>query len=177
MSSARDIRVPLNFDSIVSRTELLHGITQLTLSNGNVITVPTKVASRLPLGSSGKSSNPLNTVYGSCGYAYIYIEPDSNNSGVYGWAGWNVYSSVIGQAFCYEWGVDVENTTYILSTQFEWDSSISENNWNTGFYAIYGLGDYTAVATQAFGQSGYVFGTQGICSSAGPLVRSYTVVS
>ena len=84
---------------------------------------------------------------------------------------------MIGQTFCYQWGVDVENTTYILSTQFEWDSSISENNWNTGFYAIYGLGDYTAVATQAFGQSGYVFGTQGICSSAGPLVRSYTVVS
>ncbi len=73
-----------------------------------------------------------------------------------------MYSSVIGQAFCYEWGVDVENTTYILSTQFEWDSSISENNWNTGFYAIYGLGDYTAVATQAFGQSGYVFDAQGI---------------
>ena len=90
--------------------------------------------------------------------------------------GWDVYSSVMGRAFYYEQGADDKNTSYICSTQFECANPIYENNWITGFYAIYGFGDYTATATQAYGRSGYVFGTESICSSAGPLTRPYTVV-
>ncbi|WP_201732619.1 hypothetical protein [Acidithrix sp. C25] len=175
-AKAVEVRVPLRSIPVVSRVDFASGLSRLVLADGTSLTVPSSMASRLPVVNRNSGVSPLNTVYGNCGYSYIYIEKDSNNSGVYGWTGWNVNASVNGQSYYYGWGAEVVNTTYGRPILFQWEDPISENSWITSFYDIDGTGSYSANVVGIYPSLyGYVLGANGICTSAG--ARSYTVVS
>lgn len=179
-STARTLsetRVPLHFVNVSSISPLPSGLSRITLDNGVVLIVPTSVAAKIRLRDVRNSvSSPLNTAYGNCGYSYIYVEPDSNNSGVYGWTGFEVYASVIGEAYFYQWGALIQNITYDKqSTWINWIDPTSSNSWIIGFYDVQGTGSYTAYVVGEYPSfTAYVFGTNGVCSSAG--ARSYTTV-
>ncbi|NNN15020.1 MAG: hypothetical protein HKL82_04075 [Acidimicrobiaceae bacterium] len=168
------IRVPLTQVGVTRVATVTDGMSQIYFANGTSAIVPSTVASGVRI--TGGGITPQNTVYGSCGYSYIYVDPNSNNSGVSGFTGWDVYSSVIGQAYYFEWGSEIENTSFLRYTNFEWDDPINTNSWTTFFSVLDGAGSYSAfvVGGTPGSLNGYVFGTNGVCTSIGS--RSYTVV-
>ncbi len=148
-----------------------NGSALVHLSNGATVIVPISVAHRLikdNLVNPNAGPTPDNTVYGTCGYSWVYISPDSNDSGVQGLTGFDVYSTAIGQAYYTEWAVSTQNTSFNRTQFDEWGEGVT-NYWEATFYAILGLGIYdsSVVAPQGYPAS-VVFGTSGICYSTGP---------
>lgn len=161
--------------SVIKVSALGNGISDVSLSNGAIVRVPSFVGQEVPIVSNQMSNAPSNTAYGNCGYSEMYIMSNSNSSGIYGWTGFDVYSWVIGSAYYFQWGARVENTTFNRNAWFDWEDPINSTSWFTLFYLIDGAGDYAAYAVGLYPSStGYVFGTNGVCSSAG--ARSYTEV-
>ncbi len=165
------LQIPMYSVSATGITVEPSGSALVHLSNGAAVTVPISVAQRLiqdNLVNPNAGPTPDNTVYGTCGYSWVYISPDSNNSGVQGLTGFDVYSTVIGQAYYTEWAVSTQNTSFNRTQVDEWGEGVS-NYWEVSFYAILGLGIYdsSVVAPQGYPES-VVFGTSGICYSTGP---------
>jgi len=169
--------VPMTFVGVSSKTLLSNGTTQLNLANGQVLTVATSTATQIDTSTNSNGIQPDNTVYGDCGYAEIYISPNSNNSGISGLTGWDVSTGDLGQVVSFEWGVAITNITYNRNKNEEWGGPYTSSSWFSSFYDNAGTGNYHSEVQLANGSDGIVYGSYGICESAGPLVHSDTIVS
>jgi hypothetical protein len=151
---------PLTTTTATAVVNLGNGTSDVTFSNGQTIVLPTGVASKLVVHASGVS--PENTVYGNCGSSFLYLEPNSS-IGVWGYTGYQVLPSVIGEVFAYDWQVQSENATYDKFQTNQWDGPTSSYEWVADYYVSYGYGDYLSSVVY-----GYVIGTSGVCYSGDP---------
>lgn len=110
-----------------------------------------------------RGAHAANTVYGDCGYSWIYEEPNSNHSGAIVKTGWAVYHADV---FSFGWFFAGENYTYHRSFYGEYGGEYSGSTWNNPFYqALKGKGGYNG-AVSVF--QSYVIAAEGVCYSGGP---------
>lgn len=159
------VAAPLTATTATAVNNLGNGTSDISFTNGQSITVPTSVASKVTI-HSGVS--PDNTVYGNCGDSYLYIEKNGN-TGVWGYTGYDVTPSFIGAVYYFEWEVHSENTTYSRGQTNDWDGPTSADSWIQEFYDNDGAGAYESSVIY-----GYVFGTNTVCYSGDPSSRITT---
>lgn len=166
--------VQLQYVAVTKVTPIGSGNSEVVLANGSTTFIPTSVAAKLPVDRHG-AANPQKIVYGNCGDSYIQIQPNSNNSGVYGFTGWSVYPTVVGTPSYYQWGAELDNTTYSRGTLYQWEDPVSSDSWMTSFNDVKGAGSYTSFVVGIYPSlTAYVYGSNGVCASAG--TRSATDV-
>ena len=169
-ASSTSTSVPMTLVGVSNSVQLANGMSELTLSNGQEVTVPTTVASRVKISTPSNGVQPDTTITGDCGTSDIYIYANSNNSGITGVTGWDVNYQDVGTVYYFQWGVDTTNVTYNRSAQVDWDEDYAQQSWLGSFDDIQGTGHYHSEVIQSDGSPGYVFGTTGVCESASAAV-------
>lgn len=162
--------VPMTLVGVSNSVQLANGMSELTLSNGQEVTVPAAVASRVQISTPSNGVQPDTTVTGDCGTADIYIYANANDSGITGVTAWDVNYQSVGTVYYFQWGVDTTNVTYNRSAQVDWDEDYAQLSWLGSFDDIQGTGHYHSEVIQSDGSPGYVFGTTGVCEAASPAV-------
>ncbi len=143
-----------------------NGMSVLTLANGVRLDAPVPIADAARQSLSRHASvRPADTVSGSCGSSYIYIGPNSNDSGVVVDTGYSVEPSVIGTVLFNYWDASGSNTTYNRSWGNQWSESSPGYDWENPYYqALKGAGFYIGGVSAG----SYAYGTKAICYSESP---------
>jgi hypothetical protein len=153
------ITVQLTAAAATAVNYLGNGMSSITYSNGQILTVPTSVAARVTVSSSSGPS-PDNTVTGNCGSSWVYLYKNGT-TGVTGNTGYNVNSRV-GVPVAFQWVLDTDNVTWNQSQRNQWDGATNKSNWTGHFAVSYGFGTYESHLFE-----GYVIGTLNTCFSVG----------
>lgn len=154
------------------------GPATVTLTNGQELTVPNAIGLELQqtakIGStsasaSSSSASPDNSVSGNCGTSWIYMNPNSNNSGVIISSGFEVIPSVLGDPISYNWEVNVYNSTYSRTRNPSWSGALTGYSWSVpdnpaNDQYLLGAGAYDGYVYS----SSAALGTNGACYSGGP---------
>lgn len=141
----------------------------VVLKNGVTLTVPATVAQQLiaARGESGAGADsPDNVVAGNCGHSYLYLSPNSNDSGAIVQTGWTVIASVVGSVYDFSWYFTGTNETFNRPFEETYGNIYSSYSWSNPYYeAEKGTGVYTADVQIP---ESYVIGTKTTCYSGGP---------
>ena len=159
------VAIPMTAAVATAVKNLGNGTSGLIYSNGQTITVPTSVASKVVVHSG---PTPDNTVYGNCGDSYLYLNKNGS-TGVWGYVGYDVFASSVGGVLSFEFAVSTDNTTYSIGQTNVWDGPTSKLSWIQDFYENAGPGLYESHVI-----TGHVIGWKNTCFSGDPNSRIMT---
>lgn len=154
------VAVPMTAVVATAVADLGHGMSDVTYSNGQTITVPTSVASQVSTSSSA-SPTPDGVITGNCGYSWLDLAKNSVD-GVHGSTGYEV-NSLVGVPIAFEWAVHTDILQAAIGQYNSWGGATSLTYWFEGYTFNEGVATY---ASDVF--DGYVIGTRSTCFSGNP---------
>jgi hypothetical protein len=139
-----------------------NGQTEITLSNGVSLSVPTAVADRAPVSTD---VGTMNEVPGDCGVSYIYIRAKSNGSPIHVQTGFKLNRD----AWSYHWEFNVRGPQNFFTHETEAGNLAFRKNWNYEWATSSNERHGWWQAWVIPGPVSYAFTTSGICFSGNPV--------
>jgi hypothetical protein len=122
-----------------------------------------EAARRNTVRANNSAVTPNNTIYGNCGYSYLYELPlYTTGPGVYLFTGFDVNF----YAFYYSWSATVENFSNGAIGQFRRSGTLAgDTSWQGNQDYRFGHGGYFGRVNPS---GSYAIGAFDVCTSAGP---------
>jgi hypothetical protein len=157
------VSVPMMHYRIVGRgAPQPDGQTEITLSNGVAVRVPTDVAEQAPVSTD---VGPMNEVPGDCGVSYIYIREKSNGYPIHVQTGFKLNRD----AWAYQWVFQVRGPQNYRDTVEKSGNLAARPNWNLEWGSDTNERHGHWQAWVLPGPSSYAMTFTGICFAGNPV--------